>query len=211
MSSPSQRRRAQTLSRIADAALQLVHEGGIDALTMSRLADRVDYTAPALYRYVPSKGALIAELNRQVLQAHRQRLATAWKGESSPVRCLRLAAEQLVVHAEEQPAALALVSATLADPRRLVDDELPAHVPVLTALVGDVAGQIARGQAVGELRDGSAEERALRWLFGLIGTLQLGKLARFDPRLSPRTACLSLADDLLNAWSHGGAASEEER
>lgn len=205
MTSPAERRRAQTLERIADEALALVAEGGLEALTMGRLAKRVDYTAPALYRYFPSKGALVAELDRIVLEAHRERLQTAWSGVDDPVERLRLAARELVAHASEAPAAFSLVALTLADPRQLVDDPHPAHLTVTLQLIGDLGACIADAQARGALSPGDAGQRALRWLFALVGTLQLRKLARFDPRLDPEAVPLALADDLLAAWAPGGS------
>ncbi len=203
MSSPADRRRRQTVERIAEEALALVAQGGLDALTMSALAKRVDYTAPALYRYFPSKGALIAELNRIVLEGHRARLHARWEGVTDPVERLRINAAELVAHATESPAAFGLVALTLADPRRLVADDLPVHVPELMQLVGDVAGCLTEAQAAGQLSEGPPDERALRWLFGLVGTLQLGKMAWFDARLAPARVTPALADDLLAAWSPG--------
>jgi len=204
MATPRQRRRARTLDRICTEALALVAEGGLEGLTMARLAERVDYTPPALYRYVPSKGALIAELNRMVLADHRARLAAAWAEVDDPCAALHIAAEQLVAHAAERPEAFGLVAITLADPRRLVDDDVPAHLPEVVGLVGDLAAWLERGVAQGQLAPGEARPRAVRWLFALFGTLQLAKLARFDPRLSPDHVTLPLARDLLAAWAAPG-------
>jgi len=204
MTSPSQRRRARTLDRIATEAFALVAEGGLEGLTMARLAARVDYTTPALYRYVPSKGALIAELNRRVLVDHRARLSVAWAEVEGPLEALRVAAEVLVAHAVERPEAFGLVAITLADPRRLVDDDLPAHVPELIGLVGELEGWLQGAADAGALAPGDAQARAVRWLFALFGTLQLAKLARFDERLRPETVTLPLARDLLAAWAPPG-------
>ena len=60
--SPRQRRHAATLDRIVEAAGALVAEGGVEALSMGRLADAVDFTAGALYRYFPSKDAVLSAL-----------------------------------------------------------------------------------------------------------------------------------------------------
>lgn len=205
MSNAATRRRAATLDRIAEEALALVAESGIDGLTMSALAKRVDYTAPALYRYVPSKGALIAELNRRILAEHRARLATAWADGPTPTVALERAAVELIRHAAEQPQAFGVVAITLGDPRRLVEDDAPAHMLELVGLIGDIARQLSAATEAGELTAGEPRERAVRWLFALFGTLPLAKLSRFDPRLAPERVTLALAHDLLAAWSTGGS------
>jgi len=205
MSNAAERRKAQNLDRIAEEALALVAEKGVDGLTMSALAKRVDYTAPALYRYWPNKGALIAELNRRILAEHRERLAAAWADAPSPTVALERAAAELVAHAVEKPQAFGIVAITLADPRRLVEDDAPAHIAELTALVADIARWLGLAIASGEHTVGDPMERAVRWLFGLFGTLQLAKLSRFEPRLSPERVTPTLAHDLLTAWSAGGS------
>ena len=55
------------IERILEAAMEMVAEGGFDALSMARLADAVDYTPGALYRYFRSKDALYAALVSQVI------------------------------------------------------------------------------------------------------------------------------------------------
>jgi AcrR family transcriptional regulator len=47
---------------ILDRALELVREGGLTNLTMRKVAERVGFTEPALYRYYPNKQALVLGL-----------------------------------------------------------------------------------------------------------------------------------------------------
>jgi AcrR family transcriptional regulator len=47
------------LEAVLDAAIALADEGGLEAVSLRRLADRLGVTAMALYRYVPSKEALL--------------------------------------------------------------------------------------------------------------------------------------------------------
>ena len=62
---PRARRRDANLARILDAAMELVAGGGLEALSMGRLAAAVDYTPGALYRYFPSKDALLARFDHE--------------------------------------------------------------------------------------------------------------------------------------------------
>ncbi|MFD9539297.1 TetR/AcrR family transcriptional regulator [Streptomyces sp. NPDC060022] len=60
----------QEISRprqIVAAARALLEEEGPEALTMRRLADRVGFTAPSLYKYFPDKSSVVAALAGEML------------------------------------------------------------------------------------------------------------------------------------------------
>jgi AcrR family transcriptional regulator len=58
------RQKDDTRRRILDAALDMIKCEGCDALSMRKLADNIEYTAPAIYEYFESKDALYVELAR---------------------------------------------------------------------------------------------------------------------------------------------------
>jgi len=66
---PAERRKKAQESRILDAALELVGEEGIDALSIKGIAERADYSPGALYRYFASKDELVAALALRAVQA----------------------------------------------------------------------------------------------------------------------------------------------
>ena len=71
MPNAAQRRlryRADTRRAILDAAEELLVEGGPDAFSMRRLAERCGCTAPTLYHYFRDKPGLIVELLEERLQ-----------------------------------------------------------------------------------------------------------------------------------------------
>ena len=55
----------------------MVEEGGFDALSINKLAEAVDYTPGALYRYFGSKDALLSQLIERVLEEVRGHLVRA--------------------------------------------------------------------------------------------------------------------------------------
>lgn len=73
-SRPARRRRRLTRQRVLEEGLRLVDEGGLEALTMRALADRLSVEAMALYNHVQGKRGLregisellFAELERSV-------------------------------------------------------------------------------------------------------------------------------------------------
>lgn len=69
------RRRSRNRRAILDAALALVEVSGVDGWSMRELADRVDYTPGALYRYFDGKAALLNALTDEALDELHGRLA----------------------------------------------------------------------------------------------------------------------------------------
>ncbi|MGZ3813991.1 MAG: TetR/AcrR family transcriptional regulator [Mucilaginibacter sp.] len=60
-----QRLKDETRISILDASLQIVKEDGWQALSMRKIADVIEYTAPIIYEYFSNKEAIILELTRK--------------------------------------------------------------------------------------------------------------------------------------------------
>lgn len=63
--SPKEKRHQRTHQAILDAARQLVHEKGIDGLSMRAIAERIDYSPAGLYEYFGSKEEIISAICQQ--------------------------------------------------------------------------------------------------------------------------------------------------
>jgi len=59
------RLKEETRSNIVDAALHIVKEEGWPALSMRKIADAIEYTAPIIYEYFANKEAILLELTRR--------------------------------------------------------------------------------------------------------------------------------------------------
>lgn len=60
-----QRLKEETRVRILEASLDIVKEEGWQSLSMRKIADRIEYTAPIIYEYFANKDAILNELTRQ--------------------------------------------------------------------------------------------------------------------------------------------------
>lgn len=67
---------------VVDAALALVDEKGVEALSLAAVADRVGVAAPSLYKHVGSLGALRELMALQALRRATSRFATVVMGRS---------------------------------------------------------------------------------------------------------------------------------
>jgi AcrR family transcriptional regulator len=60
-----QRLKDETRVNILKASLQIVKDEGWQALSMRKIADAIEYTAPIIYEYFSNKDAIILELTRK--------------------------------------------------------------------------------------------------------------------------------------------------
>ncbi|HEY4194864.1 MAG TPA: TetR/AcrR family transcriptional regulator [Mucilaginibacter sp.] len=59
------RLKEETRMNILDASLQIAKEEGWPALSMRKIADAIEYTAPIIYEYFSNKEAILLELTRK--------------------------------------------------------------------------------------------------------------------------------------------------
>lgn len=59
------RLKEETRINILDAALTIAKEEGWPALSMRKIADKIEYTAPIIYEYFSNKDAILLELTRK--------------------------------------------------------------------------------------------------------------------------------------------------
>lgn len=209
---PRARRRDANLGKILDAAARLVADEGLDALSMARLADAVDYTPGALYRYVESKDALLFLLVQRILAELRAALAAAVADVPAGEPALARIAAMVAAHrgfVAREPHRFGVLAVALATPRLLLT--APDHVaPATTAVVATLqplADALAAAERAGELGPGDPIERTLT-LFALVhGLAQLPKLARRAPgAFDPERLATSGLGALLRGWGATPAA-----
>ncbi len=216
------RRRVETSARILEAAARIAGEEGVEALTMQRLADALGYRAGALYRYYPSKDALLAALLARIVgeaggmvrESSREAegiAARARRPLSARARALLpivLAARGYLVLAEAQPAQMALLVRALAAPQPVVDDAAAGEIAAATlALLREAGALFVAAREAGALAPGDDLTRVVLLWSALHGVVGSRKLARFGVgALTPAALVAELVRALLVGW---GARRED--
>ncbi len=208
------KRREAKSTAILDAAMRIAVREGVDSLTLQGLAAALDVAVGAIYRYFPSKDAVLAGLQGQAIARLEESLAardarcteliTQRKMRERGAALLRLlaAADAYATMGREHPTHFRLFSLMLADTHTLVRDAegagvLAAARPVLERVGMQFAGA-TYARAVGP---GSPAERAVLYWAGLHGVLQLAKLDRLQPGLFDVNRRLpAMASTLLRGW-----------
>lgn len=93
---------------IAEQALSIVREKGLDALSMRNLAGDLGIRAASLYRHFPDRQSLEAELGAQAAALLNKRMVKAAHGKKAAPR-LRAAAKEYVQFARGEPALFQLL------------------------------------------------------------------------------------------------------
>ncbi len=192
-------------------ALQIATEEGLDALTMQRLASEVDAAVGSVYTYFPSKGALVAEVQREAVE----RLTGSYL-------LLRPVIEERVADLDPRVAALAHLAGfarfcvesldTLPQEQRLLQqlmydaqvvptEEGARVVPTIMRLLDLARERFDTAVGVSALLAGDAMDRTVVLAAALNGVLQVGKLARWDAELLDGSRLARpLIDGLLVGW-----------
>ena len=192
------------------AALHLVSEEGLAALTMQRLAAEVGASVGSVYTYFPSKGALVAEVQREAIE----RLASSVLVLSGDIdratdggRTALLApivgfGRFWLSASEPYPDEMQLLLMLLSDVTDAVPDEEGARVvPAVLRLLGLVEERLRAAADGGALDAGPADRRTIALAAALTGCLQLASVQRWDPdRLHPVSAGRHVLDTLLRGW-----------
>ncbi|HEX8952704.1 MAG TPA: TetR/AcrR family transcriptional regulator [Polyangia bacterium] len=185
---PRERRHDENLRRILDEAMRQVEEGGFGALSINKLAEAVDYTPGALYRYFGSKDALLSALIERVLGEVRDDLGRAQArlpARAAPLVHVLALADGYRAFARREPHRFGLLAMSLAEPRILLREHAAAQ-PVMTMLLSAIqplADALAAAAHAGQLAAGNASERTICVLAFLQGVLPLRKRSRHVPRV----------------------------
>jgi AcrR family transcriptional regulator len=207
------RRRTARKEELFAAALRLVGRHGREGLTVHRLAEALDLTPGALYRYFPSMNMFLAELQahvqERVLELFVKRRAS-WQGSgrASALAGLLGAADFYLGLEKTAPRYAVLLGLLIGDPRRFQEDAGIARVaPSARALLGELDALFAAAESSGALASGDRRERTLAYWAALHGATHLMKLEQVEPGLrDTRYYGLRLARTLLAGWGAPPAA-----
>lgn len=214
------RTRRERVEEILSTALALVEEQGLDALTVQKLARRMDWAVGTLYRYYAGKDALFAALQMRVLveygEALRSALAAYYPVEPSPAEGEKQAAEgasralealafiaaHYCAYAAAHPTRFRMISLSLGEPRELLADEQAGSVMQAgLALLGAAADVVTRATAAGALAAGEPLGRTLVFWSTVQGVLLMRKLQRLAPAVIDVDALfVNAVSTLLCGW-----------
>jgi AcrR family transcriptional regulator len=198
-----------------DLATEMIREGGPEALTMADLAERLDLSVGGLYRYYPSKGAILVGLEKrsiasygavqeQLLGALEPRLKRA-KPRVAALARLLAASSAYLEHGRLDPLHHRIMTQMLAAPEPLLDEtevrEVETH---LRPIIERGVMLMVLAEQAGALAPGAAEVRTFVLWATLQGADQFRKRDRvLPPHLHSHALADAAVDALLLGWGAG--------
>ncbi|MET3125852.1 AcrR family transcriptional regulator [Arcicella rosea] len=82
------RLKEETRNNILDAACKIVKEEGWQGLSLRKIADAIEYTAPIIYEYFANKEAILQELTKQGYLVLNKDLISAKQSKENPTEQL---------------------------------------------------------------------------------------------------------------------------
>jgi AcrR family transcriptional regulator len=192
-----------------DEAMGVVVEDGMEGLTIARLASRMNASVGAIYRYFPSKEALIVGLQEMAIADFHTFLETRLaatdrllEGVTSPVRALgrlMVAFRAYIDHARASPRPHRLVDTFLSFPEAILSDSEARAVNdrLLTPILDSFAALLAEASAVGAIEPADDVQRThVAWAFAH-GLDHFHKRDRISPEPLKLEALLPIARTAL--------------
>lgn len=192
-----------------DEAMGLVVEDGMEGLTIARLATRMSASVGAIYRYFPSKEALIVGLQEMAiadfhtfLEARLAATDRVFAGSPLPVRALgrlMVAFRAYIDHARASPRPHRLVDTFLSFPEAILSDSEARAVNdrLLTPILDAFAALLAQAAAVGAIEAADDVQRThVAWAFAH-GLDHFHKRDRISPEPLKLEALLPIARNAL--------------
>ncbi|MGV9821076.1 TetR/AcrR family transcriptional regulator [Nocardia xishanensis] len=99
-----ERERAERHRRIIDTARELAESQGWEAVTVRRLADRIEYSQPVLYSHFAGKSAIVTAVAEQGFAELAAALRAAHAGAETPAGALESVARAYLDFADANPA-----------------------------------------------------------------------------------------------------------
>jgi AcrR family transcriptional regulator len=191
-----ERRRRRRSREFVDAAQHIIALEGFEGLTMSRLARELDTVDSAVYRYFPSKGALIAEIQKESIERLEASLTTitATGEEAFTTRGLdeRTAAlarlvlfgRWLCAASDTYPDEMRLLQLIMSQKETALDPEGGFRIfPIAMQLVAHAITALETAQNSGAIGPGNSLDRAIIWSSSISGVLQTDDLEKYAPEL----------------------------
>jgi AcrR family transcriptional regulator len=201
----SRKRQERTQLILATAQTILLNEG-LEAVTVHRIARELDLTVGALYRYFPSKQAMLTALGEDIVRSVTSSLgqiADIYEASvqdsqaASPLTPVLVISRAFIEMAESSPARYRMVDLMLVDPRSMVPEEdRPMVLHTLFEMLGRVEQLLKQSTAEHLISAGQPRERTIVLWSALLGINSMLKMRRLYPEQVPAK---NLGEDTITA------------
>lgn len=207
------RKRQLQMRRFATAALGILSAEGLSGLTMARIAEDLDTVPSALYRYFPSKAALITAVQCDAIERLTASYAIIHDLSEEHFERAGLSPDELVIArlvmfgrwfcatSETHLPELRLMQMIMSE--RTFDRDVEGGfevLPIAMVLLGQAAERLGEATESAQLSPGPQLERVIMWAACLGGVLETDSLSLYLPELGGGRLARRTNLDLLRGW-----------
>lgn len=192
-----ERQKQATREGILNAALQIARTDGWAAVTVRRVAERIEYTPPIIYQYFANKSALLEELQERGFAMLADAIQQATANESDPKERLLKVGDAYIQFAYEQPELYQLMHGMSS--AEVTSDKTFAWASRAAGIVQESFETWAAERKV-TVPDKTANlETIWALLHGLVSIETLGRIGGGEERV--RQMARRGLEDLLSTWA----------
>ena len=151
---------------IIEQAIKLIHEGGIQSVTMKNLSKRLGISEPAIYRHFDSKRAILISMLEQFKQRSKNHLLRALEMEGTSLARLEL----VFLEHSGQFAANPYMTAVVFSEEAFQDDALLSETvfAVMSFAHDTIAEILGEAQRAGDIRGDIPQEHFALIILGAL-------------------------------------------
>lgn len=196
LSTPRLRRREARIQSILNTSMEIVETEGLSGLTIKRLAEKLDYTPGAFYRYFASKDEILVELQNRTIADLKHQLLALWERCEENARAQGASDAQVVMTTllattlfyqrlpQTMPTSFSLIHMAVGELSQFLEDTAVVSVAQHTMeLLSAVASRFDAAEATGALDAGTSLERAVTLWSSLHGVVLMNKFERLESQL----------------------------
>ena len=197
-----QLRREQRTEELLGLAMEIVVRDGVDGLTIVKLATAANAAVGALYRYFPSKDALLGGLQIRAVQRLTAFTRARVDPDADAVANVVAAFRSWSAFRTAEPQLFALIDSSMSTLEPVLADDAAREVDLaLQPLLAHLAGLLEAAVASGELVPGDNLRRTAMLWAAVHGAEHFRKRDRLAPASIHADAIVTaLISDLLRAW-----------
>lgn len=180
-----QKRRLRRLESIREAALALVIDDGVDNFSVHRLAESLDLTVGALYRYYAGVDEILMAVQVAVLEDFDRYFASVVQtSKDEALERIALLFRAYIELDHLQPERFRLIGRFVSNPDPVFNDEAArAGMEPTLRLLGHLADVIQEAQEDGVLDGGAPMDLAIVGWSSIQGIIERRKLGRLEPEM----------------------------
>jgi len=214
-------KRAARTENLMATAMDMIADMGLDAFSMHKLAGALSLTVGALYRYFPSKGALIAALENRVISQMGIVLTDAVdavdkRAQQASIQTVSLARIIAAAYAyrnrlHEAPQQMRLIGGIMSNPQpQLKPADAQIVLSNMLGILGTVREAFVAAVDANALQPGDPMERALLTWASLRGVAETRKLSQHMPEVFDESSLFRCAVVALLVGCGAELASVED-